>query len=66
MNKFDQRKIINILFVAAVLILTANLILTKFFIKKNNLNQSELSSAEIDSTFRLALLNLGVQQDWNG
>ncbi len=64
MNKFDQKKIINILFIAAVLVLTLNLLLSKFFPDKNKSNNLELTSGEIDSTFRFALYNFGVREDW--
>jgi len=61
---FDQKKIINILFIAAVVILVVNLVLDKFFLEKNNEENSELTTTEIDSTFRLALFNLGIHEDW--
>ncbi|OGU72814.1 MAG: hypothetical protein A2V93_06670 [Ignavibacteria bacterium RBG_16_34_14] len=61
---FDQKKIINILFIAAAAILVVNLLVDKFFLDKNNEGNSELSSAEIDSTFHLGLYNLGIHKDW--
>ncbi len=60
----DQKKIINILFIAAVGILVVNLVLDKFFLDKNKGSDSELITTEIDSTFRSALFNLGIHEDW--
>ncbi|MDO8550179.1 MAG: hypothetical protein Q7S39_08535 [Ignavibacteria bacterium] len=62
-TSFDQKKIINILFIAAVVILVVNLVLNKFFLDNNEKN-IELTTAEIDSTFRLALFNLGIHEEW--
>ncbi len=64
MNRFfDQKKIINILFISAVAILLINLLLDKIFFN-NNQDNIELTSTEIDSTFRTALLNLGIKEEW--
>ena len=63
-TSFDQKKIINILFITCVFILVVNLVLNKFFLDKNNEENSELTAAEIDSTFRSALFNLGIKEEW--
>ncbi len=64
MNRlFDQKKIINILFISAVAILLINLLLDKIFFNSNQ-NNIELTSTEIDSTFRTALFNLGIKEEW--
>jgi hypothetical protein len=66
MRKFpDQKKIINILFIAAVVILIINLLFGKIFTEENNPEPvNELTLVEVDSTFRLALANLGIQDEW--
>ena len=61
---FDQKKIITILFISAVSILFINFLLDKFFLKNHNDENIEISSAEIDSTFRTALSNVGISNDW--
>ena len=61
---FNQKKIINTLFIAAVTLLFLNLVLNKFFLEEKTEQKTEIPSAEIDSTFRSALFNLGIDEDW--
>jgi len=63
-NLFNQKKIINVLFIAAVGILILNLILDKFFLPAPDEENIEITSAEIDSTFRSGLFNLGIHEEW--
>lgn len=61
---FDRKKIINILFITTVVILVINLLLDKFFLDGSNNGNTELTTEKIDSTFRSALFNLGISEDW--
>ena len=61
---FNQKKIINVLFIAAVGILILNLLLDKFFLPVPEEENIEITSAEIDSTFRSGLFNLGIHEEW--
>jgi hypothetical protein len=61
---FNKRKIIYILFIAALLLLAANLIFNKLFLPDKTETLSGLTSPEIDSVFRTALFNVGIHEEW--
>ncbi len=64
MNIFsDRKKIVNILFAAALIILIANLLLDKFYSVPEP-QTIELTTAQVDSSFHTALNNLGINENW--
>lgn len=63
-GNYNQKKLINIFFIVAVILLIINLITEKFLPENYSFIPRELTSAEIDSSFKSALFNLGIQKEW--
>ena len=62
---FNNKSTLQILFGAALILLIPNLVLDIIENKNNSISsKTELSSAEIDSLFRLSLHSFGLLDDW--
>ena len=62
---FNNKSALQILFGAALILLIPNLVLDIIDNKNNSISsKTELSSAEIDSLFRLSLHSFGLLDDW--
>ena len=62
---FNNKSSLQILFGAALILLIPNLVLDIIDNKNNSISsKTELSSAEIDSLFRLSLHSFGLLDDW--
>jgi len=62
---FNNKSTLQILFGAALILLIPNLVLDIIDNKNNSISsKTELSSAEIDSLFRLSLHSFGLLDDW--
>ncbi|MCH8033955.1 MAG: hypothetical protein IH950_09415 [Bacteroidetes bacterium] len=62
---FNNKSSLQILFGAALILLIPNLVLDIIENKNNSISsKTELSSAEIDSLFRLSLHSFGLLDDW--
>jgi hypothetical protein len=59
----SKRKIVNILFFTAVILILLNLVLDKIFLGSVK-EEKELSGIELDNKFRTAVFNFGLETNW--
>ncbi len=60
---FDKRKLINFLFLLAILLLGANLLISKVN-RKKLYQQKEISGVEINSIFLNSVYDFGIKSEW--
>jgi len=61
--QISKKRVVNILFFTAVILIVVNLAIDKIFLNRNNIPK-EISGSEIENKFKTAVFSFGLEQSW--